>query len=440
MKNIFSFLCFLFIGNLHSQQFNTAKLDSFLNLLEKENQAMGSVAISQNGKIIYQKGIGFGDNPSNSSPQINENSRFRVGSVSKMFTAVLIFQLIEAKKLSLDTKLSKFFKTIPNSKKITIAHLLQHRSGIFNFTNDEKYLEMAYKPISEEDLVKHIAAYPADFQPDTKADYSNSNYVLLGLIVEKLYKKPFAEVLKTQICDKIGLKNTYIGSKIDVTKNEVHSFARVENWEKSPETDMSVPRGAGAVVATPADLLIFIDALFAEKLVNKAHLEKMKTLKDGYGMAMFQTPFYDKKGWGHTGGLDEFSSVLSYFEQEKIAVAYCSNGASYGFNDVLIGILSICFDKKYELPSFKEVEISEEELKSCEGLYSSKNFPLKISLTRRGKKLFAQATGQGEFPLTAAGDNVFKFDAANIVIKMKDDKSGFNFKQNGQTFDFEKEK
>ena len=438
MKIFIFFYSFLFAFLATSQDFDKAKMDSFFNILEQNNQAMGTVAISQNGKIVYQRSTGFLDNTNEIILKANENTRYHIGSISKMFTAVLIFQLIEAKKLSLDTKLSKFFKSIPNSKKITIAHLLQHRSGIYNFTDAENYEEIAYSPKTEAELVKLISSYPADFQPDTKASYSNSNYVLLGFIIEKLYKKPLAEVLKMQICDKVGLKNTYLSGKIKTENKEAFSFVGLENWEKMPETDMSVPRAAGAIVATTADLLTFIEALFTEKLINKQHLDKMKTIKEGYGMAMFEVPFYDKKSFGHTGGIDGFVAVLTYFEKENLALTYCSNGVNYPFNDVLIAVLSIYFGKNYELPSFKEVELSEEYLKNCEGIYSSKNFPLKITLTKKGKKLFAQAEGQSEFPLSAAENGLFKFDSAGIIIQINEKQTGFNFKQGGKSFDFEK--
>ena len=438
MKFLLSLFYLMMSFLLFGQGFNKAKLDSLFNILEKENQAMGSVAISQNGKIVYQRAIGFIENQDNTIQKANENSKYRMGSISKMFTAVLIFQLIEAKKLKLETKLSKFFKTIPNSDKITIAHLLQHRSGIFNFTDAEDYAAIAYTPQTQAKMVELISSYPTDFQPDSKTSYSNSNFVLLGFIIEKIYKKTYAEVLKIQICDKIGLKNTYFSTGIDTKNNEANSFAYIENWEKMPPTHSSVCHGAGALAATAQDLNIFIESLFACKLVSEKSLKTMQTVREGLGMGMFSMPFYTQKSWGHNGSIDGFEANLAYFETEKLAIAYCSNGVNYEFNEVLIGILSIYFDKQYELPSFKFIELSEEYLQSCEGLYSCKKFPLKISLIRKSKKLFARAEGQAEFPLTAIETDVFEFKAANIVIKMKANKSGFNFKQNGQSFEFEK--
>jgi D-alanyl-D-alanine carboxypeptidase len=155
--------------------FDKTKLDNYFNALEQNNKFMGSVAVSKNGEIIYTKSIGFADIENNL--KATENSKYRIGSISKSFTTVLVLKAIEQKKLDLNQSIDKWFPTIKNAKQITVKHLLSHRSGIHNFTNDKDYLTYNTQRKTEEEMVEIIAKGGSDFQPDSKAEYSNSNFV-----------------------------------------------------------------------------------------------------------------------------------------------------------------------------------------------------------------------------------------------------------------------
>src|SRR5690606_31917082 len=132
----------------------------------------------------------------------------------------------------------------------------------------------------------------SEFKPNEKSDYSNSNYVLLTFILEEIYNKPFSKILNEQIITPLKLKNTYYGKKIDVSENESYSYKYVGKWKKESETDMSIPQGAGALISNPTDLNIFIEQLFLGNIVSHKSLEIMKTIKNGYGMGLFQFPYY----------------------------------------------------------------------------------------------------------------------------------------------------
>jgi len=188
--------------------------------------------------------------------------------------------------------------------------------------------------------------------------------------------------LKQRITSKIGLSNTYYGGKTNLNNKECFSYQFVSNWKQMPETDMSIPGGAGAVVSTPIDLTKFIEALFSLKLVKQSSLDQMKTITDGFGMGMFQIPFYDHKAYGHGGGIDGFGSNLAYFPEDSLAIAYCTNGMVYSMNDVLIGVLSIYFKRDYSIPTFTSISMKTEELDKYLGVYSSTQLPLKITITK----------------------------------------------------------
>jgi CubicO group peptidase (beta-lactamase class C family) len=278
----------------------------------------------------------------------------------------------------------------------------------------------------------------SDFEPDTKAEYSNTNFVLLGYIIEKLTGKTYGEELKKRVTSKIGLTQTYYGTKTNSTKNEAYSYNYQGQWTQMPETDMSIPGGAGAVVSTPADLVKFINALFEGKLISPTSLEMMKTMRDNYGMAMFAMPFYDKKGYGHSGGIDVFLSLLFYLPQEKIAIAYTSNGTRYSYNDVVMGALSIYFNNPFTIREFKTITLNTTGLDKYIGEYSSTQMPSKIYITKKNATLFAQATGQSAFPMEAKGDNKFVYASAGATFQFEPAKRSFTLTQGGTTYLFAK--
>jgi D-alanyl-D-alanine carboxypeptidase len=166
----------------------------------------------------------------------------------------------------------------------------------------------------------------------------------------------------------------------------------------------------------------------------------MKTLNDNYGMGLFQMPFNEKKGLGHTGGIDGFSSVFGYFIDEKVSFALTSNGSNFETNNISIALLSAVFNTSYEMPSFKVYELSTEELDPYLGTYSSKDLPLKITVSKEGNVLIAQATGQSSFKLKATEKAKFKFEPAGVVLEFDPADNSMILKQGGGTFNFVKEK
>lgn len=424
-----------------SQDLNKAKLDSLMDVLASKDKAMGSLTLSKNGKVVYSRAIGFSVISGSDKIPATVQTRYRIGSISKMFTATMIFQLVEEGKLTLATTLDRYFPQLPNAGKITVGNLLNHRSGIHNFTDGADYLTWMTVPKTQEEMLAIIARGGIDFQPNEKFSYSNSNYVILGYIVEKVSKLSYSDYLGKRITSRIGLSNTYAGHRIDPRKNESFSFRQLNGWQQTPETDMSIPAGAGAIVSTPTDLNTFIDALFSLKLVSDNSLKQMKTMTDGFGMGMFQIPFHAKMAFGHNGGIDGFASVLAYFPEDDLAVAYCTNGQVYPMNDILIGVLSIYFGNPYSIPTFmpSSVMLTTEDLDKYLGVYSSTQIPLKITITKDNTTLIAQATGQSSFPLEATEKNSFKFDPAGIRMEFSPEKKELTLKQGGQTILFTRE-
>jgi CubicO group peptidase (beta-lactamase class C family) len=424
-------------GTILSQSFNKPKLDSLMGILAEKNNAMGSLTISKNGVVVYSRAIGYSYISGNEKLPATNQTKYRIGSITKMFTATMIFQLIEDRKLSLTTNIDKYFPKLPNANKITISNLLNHRSGLHNFTDDPDYQTWMTQPKTQDEMLAIISKGGIDFQPNEKFSYSNSNYVVLGYIIEKVSKQSYSKYLSHRITSKIDLSNTYVGAKADTKKNESFSYRFLNDWEQSPETDMSIPGAAGAIVSTPVDLTKFIESLFSLKLVSKNSLEQMKTMTDGYGMGMFEFPFYTKRAYGHNGGIDGFASTLEYFPEDSLALAYCTNGQVYPMNSILPGVLSIYFNKPYSVPTFS---LKTEDLDKYLGVYSSTQIQLKITLTKNAATLFAQVTGQSPFPLDPTEKDKFKFDPFGLTMEFNPDKNELTVKEGGNILLFTKEK
>jgi CubicO group peptidase (beta-lactamase class C family) len=420
----------------YAQDRDWDKLRTYFNTLEENDKFMGSVAIWNEGELAFTHAVGYAD-VENEVPLTTE-SRFRVGSISKTFTATLIFMAVEEGKLSLDQTVDSFFPDLQKADSITIAMLVGHRSGIHNITNDPEYFDYNTQPQTRERMLEIVVEAGSDFSPGSKAQYSNSNYLLLTFILEDTYGRPFDVLLEEKITKPIGLDETYIGSAIDMSQNECYSYSYDGNWNKEEETNMSIPLGAGAVVSTPTELVEFIRALFAGKLVNEQSLNQMKDIKDRYGMGLFSFPFGNKTSYGHTGGIDGFSSVFGYFPEEDIAFAMTSNGVNYNPNEISIAVLSEVFGEEYEIPEFIEVEISEEILDSYVGTYTSPDLPLDLTVTREGKTLIAQGTGQSPFTLDAVSTTKFEYKMAGIELEFFPEKNEMILKQGGGSFLFTK--
>lgn len=439
MKRLFLlvFSLGLFFQNGFSQGFNKARLDSFFNALEQHNKFMGSVAVSKGGNLIYSRSIGYRDVANKT--KADKNTKYRIGSISKTFTAILILKAVEQHKLTLDETIFQFFPAIKNAKTITVSQLLHHRSGIHNFTSDPSYLSWNTEAKSEKEMVSIIANGGSDFEPGTQYQYSNSNYLLLTYILQKVFKKPYAELLKQYVTTPLNLRDTYLGGKVNHENDEAYSYVRRGNWKIQPETDISIPLGAGGIVSTPVDLVNFSNALFNGNLLEPESLKLMKTLKDGYGMGLIGIPFYKMKGYGHTGGIDGFSSMFIHLPEGDVSYALTSNGADFNDNDISIAVLSAVYNKPYQMPTFPHYSGGSENLDNYVGIYSSPQVPMKITITKQGNMLVGQATGQSSFPLEPTAKNTFGFSRAGIIMEFNPEDSTMILKQSGGKVKFTKE-
>jgi CubicO group peptidase (beta-lactamase class C family) len=305
---------------------DTARMDQVVQSYVA-NHFMGSVLVARGDKVLFSKGYGFAnlewDIPN------TPDTKFRIGSVTKQFTAVLILKLEEQGKLSVNDPVKKYIADAPAAwDKITLFHLLTHTSGLPDFTNLADYPKLQTLPTTATQIMARFSDKPLEFQPGEKFKYCNSGYVVLTAIVEKVSGVPYEKFLQDQILMPVGLKDTGYDSALHVIHHRATGYLlNADNQvENSRFLDMTVPQGAGALYSTTADLLKWELAMFGGKVLKPASFDKMTTpVKNNYGFGLFVRTANKHKMIEHTGGIDGFNTDLAYYPDDKVTIVVLRN-------------------------------------------------------------------------------------------------------------------
>lgn len=407
MKVFKKFLCFSFLclsAFLCAQEIDFTSLDLYLDDLEASGKFMGSVAISKEGQQVYQKTVGYADVENN--VRATDESRYRIGSISKMFTAVLVFKAIEQKRIGLHQTVDHFFPAVPKSKRLTIFHLLAHRSGLYNF-KEEDIAGWYTKPKTEKELMDMMIRAGSSFEPGEKMEYNNSNYVLLTFILEKVFGDSYSDLLEKYVTAPLGMKNTYFELHSIPNIKEVKSYKMTNQMKALPSTHASILLGTGGVVSTSGDLLVFINSLFEGKLLSGKSMEDMKTFMGSRGLGLVKRVVNSRVGFGHEGRVDGFNSYLFYFPENRMAVAVNSNGIRGKISDVFNDIVSIADGEEFLLTENKEKKEVDLNLSPYVGSYFSRDLKLRIEIVIRNNRLQALVPGSRPYILDGAGEGKF---------------------------------
>ncbi|MBL7472071.1 serine hydrolase [Robertkochia sediminum] len=407
----------------------TDKLNDLFDVLHKNNKFMGTVSISHEGNTVYSNTMGFAD--VENQKETTTSTKYRIASITKMFTATMVFKAIEDHKLSINQTIDDFFPSIENANKITVGNLLNHRSGIPSFTKDGTFFDYRTEHKSRKDMLKIISNYESNFEPNSHNEYSNSNYFLLSQILETVYDLPYEDLLLEKIIKPLGLTNTYSGGLITIDNNESYSYSRSEKWTEFPETNLSIALGSGSIISNPSDLNAFIEALFNEKIISKETLDEMTMIKDNHGMGIMPFNFKEKKGFGHGGHIDAFHSISIYIPQEKLAVAISANAIDYNINNLLTDVLKCYFKEPFELPNFDHVEITSSELEKYVGVYTAQEGGGKFTITQENNTLFTQLNELPKEPLVYKGNHKFTNEEIGANFIFYPEKSQLGLEQSG---------
>jgi CubicO group peptidase (beta-lactamase class C family) len=287
---------------------------------------MGAVLVARHGRILLSQGYGFA-NLEWHIPN-TPHTRFRIASVSKQFTAAAILLLEEHGKLKTADPIGKYLTDAPPAwSKVTIFHLLTHTSGIANFTDFPNYAHFELLPATPQDLVAQFRDKPLEFEPGERWSYSNSGYVLLGCLIEKLGGRPYADFIKQNIFDPLGMQDSGYESNTAIVPQRASGYSPGSAGPvNAGYLDMSVPFAAGGLYSTTEDLLRWEQALFNGRLLSRASLEKMTTpFKNNYAFGLVVGGDPERKTIEHGGGIEGFNSALIYYPQDEVVVIVLAN-------------------------------------------------------------------------------------------------------------------
>ncbi|MBZ0201832.1 MAG: serine hydrolase [Ignavibacteria bacterium] len=326
------------------------KIDALVQKYFDLKQFNGSVLVAEDGNVIYSKGIGMAD----VEKQIpnKPDTKFRLASVTKQFTATLIMQLVEKGKIKLEGKLSDYLPYYRKDigEKITIHQILSHTSGMDNYTDNLKFLqEESTKKVEPKEFILSHCSNDLKSEPGTEWAYSNSGYFILGAVIEEVTGKNYEDVLQENIFTPLGMTN----SSIEVTGKAYENKASGYNntlGELTPARplDMTIPFSAGSIISTVEDMFKWDQALYTDKVLMNVSKEKMFTPvmnNYGYGWQIIEQPIGDmkKKVITHSGGIFGFNSLETRLVDENKFVMVLNNFENGNINQLTLGIVNILY-------------------------------------------------------------------------------------------------
>lgn len=404
---------------------DTARMSTVVKERSAGDHFMGSVLVAKDGTVIFAESTGWANLEWQTAP--SPATKFRIGSVTKQFTAACILLLAERGKLSVDDPLGKYLATAPEPwKPVTLRQLLSHTGGIPNYTAQPDYAALKTRPATPAEIIAHLAAVPLDFPPGEQYRYSNTGYVLLGWIIEVASGQSYATFLRENIFQPLGLNDTGYDSNTTVIPQRAAGYVRGRNGlVNAPYVDMHVPFAAGALYSTPMDLLHWTQALFGGKVLSAASLTQMTTpVQHNYAFGLDVATDHGRKVISHSGGIDGFNAQLTYYPESKVTVIALSNVEGPGATDIARDLATLTFGETVTLPSErKAITLAPEILQRYVGVYQlGPQMTNTVRLTNG--QLTTQLTGQREWPLYPESERKFFLTNVDAQLEFVTDAQG----------------
>ncbi len=428
----------ILLSSLQSIGQTTAQeIDELLKAYSNQNSFNGSALVAQKGNILLEKGYGYKNASTNS---LNDsNTIFQIASLTKQFTSAVILQLQELGMLSVHDKLSKYIPDYPNGDSISIENLLTHTSGIHNF-NDEAFMENnASKTMKLESIIALFKNVPTDFKPGTNYNYSNSNYILLGFIIEKITGKSYYQNIRERIFQPLQMNHSGFDFTFLKSSDKATGYSKLNANNKKPAQilDSSILYAAGGMYSTVGDLYKWDRALYTDKIIHDSSRQKAFTpFKNNYGYGWLIDSAYNKKAVLHEGATSGFTSFIGRIIDDSTCIILLDNKQSNGLIKIAEDINAILNHQPYDFPKPRtEIEVDTAILKQYVGDYQlSPELILTIAL--EDGQLTAAAKGQGKTELFAEKENFFFVKMADMQIEFTKNALGkvtkLIFYQNGQ--------
>jgi CubicO group peptidase (beta-lactamase class C family) len=428
--------------------FAAAAAQKLSDAVKQDNPGL-AVLVARDGEILFQGGYGLADLEKKSP--ITPETKFRIGSISKQFTAVAVLQLAEQGKLALDDSLAKYFPDFPGGDKVNLRQLLTHTSGIHSYTDKPQFMGRVQQPIKPAELIAWFQDDKPDFAPGQGFHYNNSAYFLLGEIVAKVSGKSLGDHLKATIFDPLEMTSTGIYVNSDAPAGMASSYSLVnERFEPALDWDMSWAGGAGAIYSTVGDLYRWNEALFGGRVLSDAALKAATTpvelppnvegMNYGYGLVMLNVKRLSAVG--HGGGLNGWSSYLVRLPEQKCTVVVLANALphppAHAPSAIAHGLaerLLAAEIQKLPLPT-EDKSIDPKSFADYVGRFDYQGAIITVSVD--ADAIFSQITGQPRHQIYPKAKDAFFWKVAEAEVTFLRDEKGqvtaARHSQNGSTF------
>jgi len=410
------FLSIFFISTLLSAQ-STDKVNSLLDRWNEDQEFMGEILITKRGEPLLHRHLGT-RNVDKEMPHDGE-STFAIGGISQVFTAALVMMAVEENKLQLETTLDKYLPKLPNSNRITIRHLLEHRSGLADYTDFLPVYQNPSIAASIDKLISPLESSEAEFQAGQRHKMSDTNYLILTHILEKEYRKDYQDLLEEKITLPKGLNSTFL-TAVNTTKLRSKSSGHNlvgKDLRPLPATHPLFTAGAGGINSTASDLERFSRTLLNEDLISQRSKQMVMptAANDNYGMGLSSYSILGRNAVGQKGNSNGFKSSMLYFPDEEVSMVILMNRSSANFDGMVDDIASAYFGALV-LPA---IEDSPEEAPAAAGPAAKPanavitgtyafNPKLKITIFREGGELKARTASQPATTLVKEGPLKYK--------------------------------
>jgi CubicO group peptidase (beta-lactamase class C family) len=401
-------------------------LDSMMRQHAALKKFNGSVLVAKGGNILLEQGYGY----KNVAQKTGADAKglYQYGSVTKQFTAALILKLQEEGKLKLEDKLSRYFPQFSFADSVTLRHLLTHTSGIYNYTNDARFMNAeAVKPTGQKRIFELFENKPLQFVPGSKFSYSNSNYMLLGYIAEKVTGKPYETLLRQYILQPAGMHTAGFDFTNLKSVDKTTGYNAINGDQAFPAgiVDSSASYAAGALYGSVYDLYAWHQALQKGTLLTPKSMQQMhNTALDHYALGVAVDSLYGKKRVSHGGGIFGFVSDFVRYPEEDLVIVVLSNNPSVTISNIAPSLAGLVFGQPVTWPTAKvEISVPADILNSYTGEYElAPNFKINIAL--ENGQLVGQPTGQPKTQLFAESNTKFFLKVVDAQVEFNKDAQG----------------
>jgi CubicO group peptidase (beta-lactamase class C family) len=391
----------------------------------------GAALVARGDEVLYLGARGVAD--LEHRVPLDPEMVFRIGSITKQFTAVATLMLAERGKLSLDDPLTKLLPDYPEAgAQVTVRHLLTHTSGIFSYTSIPGYMATGIREdVGVAELIDRFKDLPPAFPPGERFAYNNSGYVLLGAIIERVSGVDYATFVENEIFEPLGMQGSCYGHDERIVAGRVSGYQVADGEVRNaPYLSMTQPYAAGSLMSTAGDLLRWNTALFGGEVIGAEWLRRMTTpatLDDGeettYGLGLWIREIRGRRALRHGGGIYGFDTHVVYLPAEEVFVAVLSNRTGEGIPSATVSNKLAAIAIGDPFPEWEEVEVASDVLRRYTGVYRIDERTERV-VTLEDGDLHTQRDGGRKLRVLAASETRFFYEDSLNWFEMRRGEDG----------------